>query len=117
MCDICEVQRETGLSDDNARKIIDAVQGRADDHYIHTILSILHTLETPNLKITREAAERAAEDMDARGITLGEEFADDMSSVTLSVRRPEDKHKRAETLQISDDNEIAQLFKALGLDF
>ncbi len=127
MCEICEVQRDTGLSDENAKRIIDAVQANANDHYVHTILSILYTLDTPNLKIKREAAERAAEDMDYRGVQLGEDMALDFSEVTLSVRRPEDAPAPVtdgdNTLrplkegEISSQNDLAQLFKALGLDF
>ena len=122
MCDICEVQRETGLSDVNAKRIIDAVQASAEDHYQHTILSILHTLDTPNLRITREAATRAAEDMDERGVTLGEDMADDLSSITLSVK-PAQEEMNVQALkplkpgEISDDNELAKLFKQLGLEF
>lgn len=123
MCEICDVQDETGLSDANAKRIIDAVQASANDHYQHTILSILHTLGTPNIKVTREAAERAAIDMDEDGVTLGEDMAADFTSITLSIVRPVKELEVRGDLrplspgEISEDNELAKLFKSLGLDF
>lgn len=113
MCNVCDIADEIGP--EKIAAIVEAVQRQEEDHWGLIILSILYTLDTPNFKVSREAAERAAKDLDAGVVSLGEDISDDWQSFTFSVKREETK--KAETPEISDDNPVAQLFKALGLEF
>lgn len=113
MCNVCDIADEIGP--EKTAAIVEAVQREEENHWSLIILSILYTLDTPNFKVSREAAQRAAKDLDAGIVSLGEDISDDWQSFTFSVKREE--MKKAPTSEISDDNPVAQLFKALGLEF
>jgi hypothetical protein len=122
MCELCKIQEETGLSDETIMRIVKVVEEAEKAHLEHTVLSILYVIDTPNLKITQEAAARAAEDLDYNGVKVTENIADDWSSMTYTVERAK-RQEEAQALkplkdgEISDDNELAKLFKSLGLEF
>lgn len=124
MCELCNIQDETGLSDETILRIVKVVEEAEKAHLEHTVLSILYVLDTPNLKITQEAAARAAEDLDYQGVKVTENIADDWSSMTYTVERAkaekkvqEEKLKPLAPGEVSDDNELAKFFKQMGLEF
>lgn len=129
MCELCEIQQETGLSDETIMRIVKVVEAAEKAHLEHTVLSIMYVLDIPNLTITSEQAQRAAEDIDYQGVKVTENISADWSAMTYSVERGKEQAPNKEdatdvgTLkplkdgEVSPQNELAQLFKALGLEF
>lgn len=126
MCDICKVQDENpGLSTETLQRIIRAVEEHEQAHLEHTVVAILTTLGVKEVTVTAETAQRAAEQLEEEGLTLQEKVSADWSSMTYVVT-PADERPQTPTEnglaplksgEVSDQNELAALFKALGLEF
>lgn len=126
MCEICEVQRDyPQVPSDAIERIIKAVEQREEEHLQHTILSIMQGLNVTELTITDEQAQNAAQDLDMNGVTVSENIASNWSSMTYKIERndtrPVDPRTQAlrplEEGEVSSMNDIAAMFKALGLTF
>lgn len=120
MCELCKIQDETGISDEVIMRIVKVVEAAEKAHHDHTMLSILYTLDTPNLKITAESAQRAQNDMEYEGVKVGERVSDTYDSLTYSVVKEDARDDTLKPLkpgEVSPENDFAALFKALGLEF
>lgn len=131
MCELCEIQQETGLSDETIMRIVRVVEAAEKAHLEHTVLSIMYVLDVPNLTITSEQAQRAAEDLDYQGVKVTENIAADWSAMTYSIERGKVQNedtakpltdgsnelKPLKEGEVSPENDLAQLFKVLGLEF
>jgi hypothetical protein len=126
MCDICKVQDENPeISTEALQRIIRAVEEHEQAHLEHTVVAILTTLGVKEVTVTAETAQRAAEQLEEEGLTLQEKVSADWSSMTYVIT-PENEGPQTPSDnglsplkpgEVSDENELAALFKALGLDF
>jgi len=125
MCELCKIQDETGLNDDTILRIVKVVEEAEKAHLDHTVLSILMSLGVVEVTITQEVAAEAAQKLEFEGVVVAEKVASDWSSMTYVVERGRAKDTESveppmrplKDGEVSDDNEIAALFRALGLSF
>jgi len=125
MCELCKIQDETGLNDDTILRIVKVVEEAEKAHLDHTVLSILMALGAVEVTITQEVAAEAAQKLESEGVVVAEKVASDWSSMTYVVERAREKDpenveppmRPLKDGEVSDDNEIAALFRALGLSF
>lgn len=130
MCEICDIsERNPGLKDETIMEIIRVVEQREKEHLDHTVMSILATLGVEEVTITAEVAQDAAEKLDYEGYVVSENVSADWSSMTMRVEKGEANKEDApqpsgpvplsplKPGEVSDANDVAALFKALGLEF
>lgn len=124
MCELCDIQDRENISDEAMLAIVRTVEAHEKAHLDHTILSIFNTLGVQEVTITAETAQAAAEALEEREIELTENLSANFDAMTYKAETP----KRADTPtqealrplqdgEVSEQNSVAALFKALGLEF